>query len=264
MIATTVRKGARRAAFTLIELVLVLLILAILAGLVVPIVGWLRRSANYASAANNQSTVMANLELYRTTFGNNNYPDRFDSLLGAAGSPTPGVVPAFMNPELQAMITPGPLNAAQFQCLNNNNRGMLSVMDHVEPGTSGVIQGNPGNTGTVVRALDTTGNFAFVNTTSPNGALLARALYPDGVVPADVSLVLMGVGPSMTANGRTMQAPPFDTNLDNSVEYGRFIAVFAVYSPRQGRRAQLKAVLDPRGRIVTSNLSEFYQSTNPE
>jgi hypothetical protein len=220
----------------------------------------LRRSANYASGANNQSTVLANLELYRTTFGNNNYPDRFDSLLDASGA-----VPAFMNSELRAMITPGTLDTAQFQCLNNNNRGMISVMDHVDPGTSGVIQGNPGNTGTIVRPLAAgTGNFAFVNTSVGNGQTLARALYPDGAVPADVSLVLMGVGPSMTANGRTMQAPPFDTNLDNSLEYGRFIAVFAVYSPRQGRRAQLKAVLCPRGRIVTSNLSEFYQSTNPE
>ncbi|MBL8797622.1 MAG: type II secretion system protein, partial [Planctomycetia bacterium] len=78
-----------RRGFTLLELVVVLMIIAILAGLLVSVVGWVRRSANYAAGANNQSTIMANLELFRTTFGNNSYPNRLDSLLVSGGTGTP-------------------------------------------------------------------------------------------------------------------------------------------------------------------------------
>lgn len=258
MSATVVGKGARRAAFTLIEMVVVLLILAIVAGLVVPVVGWLRRSANYASASNVQSTVMANFELYRTTYGNNNYPDRPDSLLTAANA-----VPSYVDAELTAMITPQAPNADQFACLNNSNKGIATIMRHVDPITSAVVQGNPGNTGITAEPFDVADQLAFLNPASTGGLRIVAQLYPDGL-PTDVNLVLLGVGPSNTAIGRTMQSVPFDTNVDTSTVYNRFIGVYAVYSPRNGRRAQLKAVLCPRGRLLNSNLSEYYQSTTPE
>ncbi len=248
-----------RRGFTLIELVVVLIILAILAGLVVSVVGWVRRSANYASGANNQAPVMANFELYRTTFGNNSYPDRLDSLLTASGD----VPTAYFHKELADMITPGAFSTTstdEFDSINNKGNGLKTVMRHPDDLT-GID--NPGNSGNTTHLLTATSEMAFVNPTSTNGAKLVNYLYPDGL-PTGVRLVLAGVGPSNSATGRTMQSPPFDTNVDTSKTYNRFIAVFTVYSPREGRRSQLKAVLCPRGRLLNANLSEYYQSTNPD
>lgn len=243
-----------RRAFSLMELLVVVMVLAIVSGLVVTIVGWIRRSANYSGVSHNQSSVMANLELYRTTYGNGSYPDRFDSLLTTARTP-----PTYLNSELLAMITPMGLDADQRACF----RGMNRVMDHSDT-FSGAIEDNPGNTGTIPRDLVSGQEVAFLNTTSPNGLQLLAMLYPEGM-PTDTRLVLMGVGPACTAMGRTMQSPPFDSSIaDPSKEYNRFVAVFAVYSPREGRRAQLKAVLSSRGRTHNRNLSEYWQSVNPE
>ncbi|HYF50080.1 MAG TPA: type II secretion system protein [Planctomycetota bacterium] len=264
----------RNSGFTLIELVVVLLVLGILAGLVVPVVGWIRRSANYANSSNNQGTLIANLELYRTTFGNGSYPDRFDSLL------TGTAVPSYFDSTLAGMIDVDTFDADEFASINNSGRGLTTVMDHTDPLT-GAIEGNPGNSGVVARAITATSTMAFINPAATGSALtnvnqLAAALGYEldtatgkyraigATTPGDIRLLLLGIGPSNLANGRTLQSPPFDTNVDTSKTYNRFIGVFTVYSPREGRRSQLKAILCPRGRIINRNLSEFYQSNNPE
>lgn len=264
--------------FTLIELTLVLLILGILAGLVVPMAGWIRRSANYANSTNNQGTLLSNMELYRVSFGNNSYPDRFDSLLTSGGT-----APTYLDPTFAAMFNISAFaDSSEFDSINNGNRGLRTVMDLTDPLT-GAIEGNPGNGGTIQRTITAASQMAFVNPTpSDTNALanvnqLAFALgyEADGTTgkyknigaaagTGDIRLLLLGIGPSNTANGRTMQTPPFDTNVDNSKVYNRFTGVFTVYSPREGRRSQLKAILCPRGRIINRNLSEFYQSTNPD
>lgn len=257
MMLRMARRLRRRRGFSLIELVVVLVILAIVAGLVVTIVDWMRRSANYAAAANNQGALLNNLQLYRTTFGNGSYPDRFDSLLDSSGA-----VPSYMESELASTITPGALTAQELLTLQKG--GITTVLDHVDTSDPLVIEGNPGNTGVTPRVLDTTGNVAFLNTASSNGVKILQSLYPTGL-PAGVRLVLFGVGPGNTANGRTMQSPPFYTaGVDPSLKYNRFIVCMAVYDPRDGRRCQLKAVLDSKGRLALQNLSEYWQSTNPE
>jgi prepilin-type N-terminal cleavage/methylation domain-containing protein len=240
--------------FTLIELTLVLLILGILAGLVVPMAGWIRRSANYANSTNNQGTLLSNMELYRVSFGNNSYPDRFDSLLTSGGT-----APSYLDPTFAGMFTGATLDADEFACINNSGRGLNTVMDLTDPLT-GAIEGNPGNGATIARPYVVGGNLAVINPTATGGSLtnvsqLVTALgyeldattqkyRPAGTTTAgDIRLVVLGIGPSNTANGRTMQTPPFDTNVDNSKVYNRFSGVFTVYSPREGRRSQLKAIL---------------------
>ena len=89
-------------------------------------------------------------------------------------------------------------------------------------------------------------------------------IYPDGLPPSDVTLVALGVGPSNNALGKTMTSPPMDPRVDPSQVYGRFVAIYAVYSPRAGRRAELKCVLNAFGRSQNNALSEFWQSFTPE
>lgn len=73
------RANRRSSGFTLIELLIVLVVLASLAALVVPMLGWARQQSAFATAASGAAEAFNNLELYRAATGR--YPDRFDSLL---------------------------------------------------------------------------------------------------------------------------------------------------------------------------------------
>src|SRR5262249_30235977 len=75
---------APRRAYSLIELVVVLTILAIVAGLTVSIVGWLRGSAEKGTAAHIMGSLLSNVELYRVSSGA--YPNQLDSLLDNTGN----------------------------------------------------------------------------------------------------------------------------------------------------------------------------------
>lgn len=277
---------SRRSGFTLIELVMVIMILAIVAGLAVPIVGWLRRSANYASQSHTTGALGANLELYRTTYGNNGYPDHLDSLMlggtdGVQAAPTGGLytgaggVGDYADKGHDAdLYSMGNLDADQTASFN----WLSHIFDHDTNKHYG-LQGNPGNAAihertfdgnnvAVVARPDATGatvGFREDGTTalSGEGLLLVNELYPDGI-PSDVTLVAFGLGQYNDAVGTTLQSAPLDARVDNSEVYGRYLAVFACYSPRAGRRAQLKAVLNAKARTTNNALSEFWQSTNPE
>jgi len=254
-----------RRGFSLIELVVVLVILAVVAGLVVNIVDYLRRSANYGAASHNQQALLNNLQLYRTTYGNGQYPNRFDSLLNADGSAKSG----WLTSELAGVIAVTPLKGAESDSLAKS--GITTVMDHSAT-TAEMVQESIQNSGVIPRALTATGNVALVDpaTTNSTGQQLLNSLYPGTTgttssnVPSDVRIALFGVGPANQAVGKTISAPPLYTELDPTVNYGRFVVAVAMYDPRDGRRAQIKAVLDPKGRIVSRQLAEFWQSMNPD
>jgi hypothetical protein len=76
------------------------------------------------------------------------------------------------------------------------------------------------------------------------------------------SLVALGVGPGNSMNGTTMVTPPQYPGPDSNFYYYRYVAIFAVYS--DGRRAELKTVIEPFGRTIDSELSNFNSSTPNE
>ena len=262
------QRNNRRDGFTLIELVMVIMILAIVAGLAVPIVGWLRRSANYGAQANIQAAVASNLEFYRTTYGNNAYPNHLDSLLlengGSDPTATIAAATSFGHDGLGSVI--------QVETLDGDFTQSIKAIDHVYDHTddSAWLQGNPGNSGLVERALSAAGPnvYATIDRTSSGGAALFTEWYgvDSGEWPAETEVkhIAFGVGPNCDAVGRTMQAAPIDPRVDASAQYNRFVAVFAVYNPRRGQRAQLKGVINAKGRSANNALSEFWQSTTPE
>ena len=265
------RRKAQRSGFTLIELVMVVMILAIVAGLAVPIVGWLRRAANYGAQANIQAAIAQNLEFYRTTYGNNAYPNHLDSLFMANGDDAPTTIIGtgdsnIATDGLSGTLTPLTLDGGSdmAQCA----KAIECVYDHA---TSGWLQGNPSNSAITERELDySTGNdlvFASIDRTSGNGIKLFSEWYgtnpdewPDA---ANIQHLAFGIGPYCDLVGTTLQSAPMDPRVDASKKYGRFVAVFAVYQPRNGRRAQLKGVINGKGRSANNALSEFWVSTNP-
>ncbi|MEO1523898.1 MAG: type II secretion system protein [Planctomycetota bacterium] len=267
---------SRRSGFTLIELVMVIMILAIVAGLAVPIVGWLRRSANYAAQANTQAAIGSNLEFFRTTFGNNGYPDNLDSLVLDDVSdivPTTDDTPTGYLDHGFDFLTLGNLTADETACFN----WLDTVYDHEQLGSQfATLQDSPSNSATTARPFDGQ-NVAIAYdpavgpTTETEQLLMLSEIYPEGV-PADVTLVAFGIGPSNSMIGRTMQSVPVDPRVDPSQVYGRYVAIFACYDSdgdaandgRQGRRAQLKLVLNAFGRTNNNAISEFWSSFAPE
>jgi len=253
--------SARQRGLTLIEMVVVLFILVIVASLVVPVVGWVRRSSNYGGQGSNQSALVSNLELFRTTYGNDGYPDFFDSLVLTGTSDPIHSIPDYTDSGHSALYTVDDLTPDETACL----KFISTIRDHDSNKHAG-LQGNPGNGAIHDRVFDGTSVAVVADSTSSAGAnadLVVAEFYPSGV-PDDVRLVAFGIGPSNTAVGTTMQAAPLDPRVDNSEVYGRYMAIFAVYDPRAGRRAELKAIVNAKGRTQNNALSEFYQSVNPE
>jgi len=253
----------RRNGFTLIELVVVILVIAIVSGLVVASVGWIRRFANYATQSHNQASLTSNLEMYRTTYGNDGYPDNLDSLVITGTSDPIYSVAGYTDKGHSAeLYTVGDLDADERASL----KWLNTVYDHDTDKHAG-LQGNPGNSAIHERTGFDGTNVAIVGDSTTafdgEGLLLVNEIYPNGV-PEDVTLVAFGIGPRNTAVGTTMQSAPLDARVDNSEVYGRFIGVFACYSPRAGRRAELKAVLNAKARTQNNALSETWQSANPE
>ncbi len=263
-------RKAHRSGFTLIELVMVVMILAIVAGLAVPVVGWLRRSANYGAQANTAAALASNFEFYRTTYGNNAYPNYMDSLLQATDTTQ---LIDFTDSGWGDLFVAGSITGDPLDCFKGS---VTQVLDH---GTAySGLQGNPGNSADTARAFYTDGGTAACAVVDVDGAdepakLLAE-LYPGATVDAAantityggevITLVGLGIGPSNTAVGRTMASAPLDPRVDNSEVYGRYTAIYAVYATRKGRRAQLKAIVNAKGRTVNNALSEFNQSLSPE
>ena len=250
---------SRRHGFSLIELVVVLMIIAIVAGLTVSIVGWLRRSADKGAASNVMASLLQNIELYRTTLGS--YPDRFDSLIENGGSSLYDGDPAFGDTGLPAALRTGAnkklttttLTAGQLSSLNKI--GILNVMDHV---AGSGVEGAPGLSGTTQRLLSSGGTVATLDSATTNGQRIIASIYPTGV-PPQVTLVVFGFGPGNLAVGKTIVSPPAYSGVgDPASIYDRYLCIFAVYE--DGKRAQLKSVTDSTGDFLAQELAEFWDN----
>lgn len=244
----------RRVAMTLVELVVVLGILAGLAGLVVPALGYLTGQAGSAAGATGCADVMSNLETYYTSIGH--YPVQMDSLLGDSGDeladslwahvPVQGMPPVAGLPSfLTAGTVPSDTGTSYSRSIGHAFGTGASVVDHSGSAT------DPSNGGDIStkRSLTKGSKVAVVNSTSD----VAAAIYPGGV-PTGVTLVALGVGPNCAAVGKTMAAPPRFAGMD-SENYARYVAIFALYA--DGTPAKLKAVLNPQGRTGDSLIAEY-------
>ena len=255
---------SRRLGFSLIELVVVLMIIAILSGLTVSIVGWLRQSADKGTAANIMASLLSNVELYRVTVGT--YPEQLDSLLDGSGAlySGNGSTDLGLHDELRASggkLTTLSLNANRLKSLQQV--GLNSVMDHTAGSGLGAL---PGNSGTVYRLLNSSGNVAAIDSAG-GGAGIADALYPPAAgggtgtgVPANVDLIVFGFGPMSTSIGKTIVSPPAYSGVGQVDKiYNRFLLVFAVYNDGS-KNAQLKAVIDSKGDHLNEEITEFFQN----
>lgn len=257
----------RRPAFTLIELIVVVLIIATLAALVIPQIAMLTRSSDMAASAKTQSDLANNIQTFFVL--QKRYPQGFDSLLDGTGAiytsdttdantQTRGLPYSGADgTRLQAQLSPAALTTATgAEYLRSFTRaGFDWVYDHDT--TAGI---NANNSATVQRFLVANGvtsaptsiNVAEVNPTGP----LALKLVPQGLQNGQ-RLVAVGIGPRNTAIPKTMTNCPTYPGADGRY-YGRYVAVFMIYP--NGERATLVNVIDSYGRHPDYTQQQFNES----
>lgn len=283
--------------FTLLELVIVLMILAALAGLVIAQVAQLGRTTDMAYTAKTGADLAENLQLHFVL--NKRYPTHMDSLLVDAdgsgdittagnGLTTDGVlVPAWFDgsdwidpptsvqgsglpdsgPHLdRALVAANLVDGAGYRSFTRC--GFETLVDHVRGADN---TANANESATIVRPLSgaATDFFAVVDTTTTNSDAqrILRQVYPStlGVAGAGLyslpdeveALVAVGVGPRNSAVPETMLNAPIYPGNDGSY-YGHYVAIFAVF--RSGERAVLVGVCDSYGRLNRYAIEQFNES----
>jgi len=243
---------------TLIELVVVLVILAALAALVIPRLGFVKDSADTVTAAAAAQELANNLEVYKTTTGS--YPLRMDSLILTGGT---AVYDHFSDSSGTAPATPTWLTAEDFTAGTSAywysfiRAGMSTVMDH----DAYTANSDPSSSGNVLRDFATDGGkLAVVVTTGTTGKRIMNAAgFIDATALGDTKLVALGIGPRCGLVGQTMQSIPRQSMTEPD-QYARYIAIFAVYNTSFGlntKSAALRCVVDSRGVPVDTRLNQY-------
>ncbi len=258
-----------RGGLTLIELVLVLIIIATLAGLIIPNIGMLGRTADMAASASNQSNLAQNIQLYFTL--QKRFPLGMDSLLVSDGAaPSAVYLPQDLDsdgnqdiglpdsgPHLDRSLFMGTLASSSGYDRSFTRSGFEYVFDHdttiINSNDSAVFQRALSGSIPVAEVYTNTGS------ESADQLALARKLYPgtDGAVPSDVRLVALGIGPRHHMVPQTVLNAPIYPGCDGSY-YGRYVAIFRVYA--SGERADLAGVVDSYGRAPDYTQQQFTES----
>lgn len=259
----------RRSGFTLIELVVVIIIIATIAGFVIPQIGMLGRTSDMAATAKTQADIASNVQLFFTL--QKRYPQGLDSLLDGTGAiyasdTNSGDTQSRGLPysgadgtRLQAQLVAATLtNATGAEYLRSFTRsGFDWVYDHET--TAGI---NANNSAITFRPLIENANGgtntapSSINVAELTGTALLAKLVPQGLKNGE-RVVALGVGPKNTAISKTLTNAPTYPGADGKY-YGRFVTYFKVYAT--GERATLVGTSDSYGRTPDYSQQQFNES----
>jgi prepilin-type N-terminal cleavage/methylation domain-containing protein len=268
----------RHAAFTLLELVVVVTILVILAAGIIAKLDVFQLRANKGVAASDMAGVSRLMQTY--VVANNRYPNGFDSLIDPTTSELWGdsfvgvpVAPqGTLDPQLiagtssthqklhQTTLTAGEVNSL-------GRMGVATLYDLDVTSTS-----LPSNRFSLARAIATGGPVAEINsalndpslTTGTDGDAdaIMHQLYPqtNGVPPSGTRVLVFGLGPRCDLVGRSglmQEAPMYANSANKTVYYARDLVCFEVSDG--GSRARFLASLGADADRLDEELSEFYE-----
>lgn len=275
-------RNRRKSGFTLIELIMVLVIITALAALVIPVIDYIRRTSDKASASFAIAQVAENLALYRTQTGR--YPGGLDLLMEGDGSANvqDGVTDTVMG--LSSKITSkAPAAELTSDELSKMDDLIPYVMQHAlgyrrNPGNSGVNQIDVGVqtsfrvvinddiVGSVYPGID---NNVAEGNVYPNKAANYAVTGLVNIGPGldgesthrTARIVVLGVGPSCEAVGKTMVSPPAYSAVNGIETYNRFLAMFSVYDGFTGaKRPQLVGALDSTMDFLNQEVIEVFEN----
>ncbi|MFN0243888.1 MAG: prepilin-type N-terminal cleavage/methylation domain-containing protein [Planctomycetota bacterium] len=282
-----------RRGFTLVELVVVLLIIAAVAGLVIPAVAALGRTTDMAASAKTQQDIANNIQQFFVL--QKRFPQGQDSLLQPDALGGTAIVPT----TLYAPVSSGGQQVSGMTASSPNLFGLLTF-DNATIADSGTIQfrrsftrggfdyvydhqsydpatlvgePNANNSGKIQRTF-AAGAIPVARLRGTVGTE-ATALTADQltllrrIVPAEFNalgeytpelgthLIAMGVGPNCRIVPTTMMNTPSYPGADGKY-YGRYVAIYKVYST--GERPTLLAVTDAYGRTSDYTIQQFNES----
>ena len=251
--------------FTLVELVIVVGILVILAGLLLQNLDVFKLKANKGTAAANMADMSNVIRQYFAQY--TVYPDRFDSLMDGSGSLWTAA--AIGDDGLDSELPGGPIpnSPAKLTTITLDNDGYLRSLNRM--GITTVLDldatstAAPSNRFTVPRVLANGDTVATINPADDDGKEIIDHLYPqqadpdNPVVPTGKMLVVMGIGPKNTMVGDTVQEVPLYPNRDVTHTYGRFLAVFE--ADDGGSPAVLKTVIGADGDMISGEIAEYHE-----
>lgn len=251
--------GKSHGGFTLLELVIVIMIIAAIAGLVIPQLSMIGRSTDMAMSGKTQADLASNLQTYFVL--QKRFPTGMDSLLTAGGD-------VFLPVDLDGdgeqdtgLPDSGPhldrdLEAVDLVDLSGSyarsftRAGFDFVYDH----DTSVTNANDSAKLTTERPLST--SECLVAKVRDDAAIIER-IMPNGAVKPDTVLVALGIGPNNDMRSKTLTNAPVYPGCDGSY-YGRYVAIFKVYA--NGERASLVAVVDSYGRDPDYTQQQFSES----
>lgn len=234
-----------RRAFTLVELIVVLMILVGLAAVLIPVVSGLVALTSRSSSASNIGNVAAAIQRYEAYFMS--YPDKMDSLMTDLTGTDLNTLPSALT------------SASQDVTLTANTLAALNAAGVTKVGVHAVSDA------TFNLATSTT----LTNTTVLKGPTAATqvslGLETTGTAG---KYVMLGIGGLCDANGKTMlDAPvhfPRNGTTNPNTTYSRFLAVFQITDGTNAlSRAKLAAVIAPDGSGLAGELDGYFKaSTN--
>lgn len=286
-------RRVRRAGFTLVELIVVLLIVAAVAGLVIPAVASLGRTTDMAASAKTQQDLGNNLQQFFVL--QKRFPQGLDSLLqvgtagASSGAPDGLYAPLIVSgQQISGMTNSSPnlfglltfdnatiADTGSIQFRRSFTRGGFdNVNDHQSYDPAGPAgEPNANNSGKILRTfatgpipvarlLGTVGTEA--TTLTADQATLLRRIVPAefnaaGVYTPEVGthLVALGIGPNSRLVPTTMLNVPSYPGADGKY-YGRYVAIFRVFAT--GERPVLVCVTDAYGRTSDYTIQQFNES----
>lgn len=225
----TIERRVNRRGLTLLELVIVLAILAALAGLLLPLAGTYLEKAHASAAADNLKEVSKVVQQYQTV--TRIYPDNLDSL-----QETSGTVFTSM-PGGGAYLTADTLSADQADALTE--AGVLNLMLH-DNGAS--------ESATFDSTSGTYGVAASADVTTVLAADVASELGYTSDTAGTPVFAVFGFGHDTNIIGEWMQEAPYHFPEDGNpnVAYNRFGLVFDISEEDDGGAANG----DARARFV--------------
>jgi prepilin-type N-terminal cleavage/methylation domain-containing protein len=273
------RRAAR--AFTLIEMLVVITVLAILVGLVIPRIVGVAGQATAATDANILAGIDRGVAIFEARFGK--YPNGWDGILSAPN----GSFYSKMNPALNNAFqigangtTTGPvlttitLDAVQAKSLND--AGIAGIHYNAEgftglPSDSGQSYSNVQAGISMAALVKTYSGFGTPNAASGTASVAFTGHgneFPDRAFglnpfrPANANeFVVLGVGAGCSLKGNGIQDKPIIQAADPEKYYANVLCVFMV--PKAGGtyfKAQYIGCFAPDGTCVRDNVNNYITS----
>lgn len=258
------RIQSRTRGFTLIELVVVVGILVVLAGLVLPNLDVLNLRANKGVASTTMADLSRSVQQYYTQRAS--YPDRWDSLLTDTGElwvpgepgGDPGLDPGLVGgPPVGSPTKLTTLTLTEPQVRSLTRMGIATLLD-LEDSTE-----PPGSRFLVARPIDTGEVVATLNPTDGKAQGIIRSLYPrqadpdNPVIPTGKNVVVFGFGPTNNMVGEDLQVAPFYPGVNATQYYNRYLAIFEIDDG--GGRARMMAIMGGDGDPLEEEIYDFFK-----